>query len=68
MKAYSLRKSDDPNELIVFCHQCEKELKADKRMGKKLTPPQGLAWQGEPPCTDDLLWGRLIDNHDEVCP
>lgn len=69
MAGYSLRKSEDPNELVIYCHQCKKEIRADKRMGKNLTPSEGMCWPEEQgaPTQDSLLWGRLIDNHRSSC-
>lgn len=69
MGGYSLRNSEDPNELVIYCHQCRKEIKADKRMGKNLTPTEGMCWPEDqgPPTKDSLLWSVLIDNHQPLC-
>jgi len=69
MTGYSLRNSEDPNELIIYCHQCRKEIKADMRMAKNLTPNPNTCWDtkaGEPN-QQSLLWDRMIDNHEPDC-
>ncbi len=69
MSGYSLRKSNDPNILKIYCHQCGEILEADKRLAKNLYPPEGMAWPLEqgPPTQQSLLWNRLIESHTEKC-
>lgn len=67
MAGYSLRNSKDPNELIIYCHQCKETITADRRMGKNLKIPKNMCWSGDPPTQDSLLWDKVITNHRPQC-
>lgn len=69
MRGYSLRESENPNLLVVYCHQCRQEISVDKRLSKNLSPPASMAWPKDqgPPSDQSLLWDRLISEHEPKC-